>query len=1124
MNGPDEEYLMDEIDGGGGQQLIRENKKKVQTSWNKMIETLKTVNVPITQEERTNVGSDVNAFLGYGIKSSTFIDLQVPLSDKDLDKYKFGLNTGTINNEKIGIIRNLTIRYCSVAVALLINYNIPADVWYLQTNKACSEFSCTEDYILINNSRVKRDALNDSLIMTLNGIGTTEFNVKYPTYVAVLVKYFYLVIVNNNKLQKIWESFISTVGTNVLSVSIRSANLIKNKAARQPVSNPEEALQKKLLDTLLEQDRIFNPNKYGNVSSPIPYSNVSDEVINQIIGQVWINSICLYTTHCYDMKSTADYPNFKGRNADFIGKIISFVREYNESTIDSICQSVIDQSTKIRNIDLGNLNAAKMINNDEYFKQISGVLNSTLYGYYLVDLTDDDAKNGDETYVNYFRSNSSSDGIDAYIKWCAFKKCSDDYFGNYDRTESVKTSGVFIDTLFGCVDTVFKDVNSRITTNGEVKQPDDEIPASDTDFDVIADVEDEEPPAAPETADDGSDEEEETPVAPAPADDGIDEEITEPEPEEEESKDDDEEETPLAPGPADDGSDEARGGPTSDDVDWNDLIYFFDIPHFSDGDDLLQKVQQNFHIVISTQILNKINAQNLSYVWVMSTYASVGMINRTERTSMPLPEVAEVTDKMNAIFTDLPTVTEYQGRYTAVIEQLTAFLEEFFDDARYAGLLNNDAFFNYINLYASSITNQIITAPPAILPATNPRDLPYSIASNNAKINAIIDNYFSLTLTYQIHYNFSNEQITRIWSTAINTGCAASGMFCGTDSARLITNYLAGSLVSGPAHLRQHTIMEALKGIIVTPLLELLSEGKIMLDVDNAVKTINSEAFKLTTEETTGTPSSSLPPMPMAPTTPLPFPTPTTADEEVEEEKGEEPDEELPELESPTLELPVNPPPYNSLPPSSSPTSSTASTPLVPTTTEPDTKNTAAGPGTLSKVIGTIYPYSQQIIFGLIVLLGIISTIVLFYTGNPVQKKPDAGISVPTPPAPIVENTEYTRQMVNDGIAETTRLNNSYNILYDNKKVDYRHSYYKNLSITLMQKWEPYLFRIYVVVMIVYLVALLAFQHNRPVTEKIKSFIGVAVITNVYVLKILLSALFLLYTKLNVIVPKLFMY
>lgn len=75
-----------------------------------------------------------------------------------------------------------------------------------------------------------------------------------------------------------------------------------------------------------------------------------------------------------------------------------------------------------------------------------------------------------------------------------------------------------------------------------------------------------------------------------------------------------------------------------------------------------------------------------------------------------------------------------------------------------------------------------------------------------------------------------------------------------------------------------------------------------------------------------------------------------------------------------------------------------------------------------------------------------------------------------------------------------------------------------------MQKWEPYLFKTYVVFMVVYLIALLVFQRNLPVTEKIKSFIWVAIITNVYVLKMLFSILFLLYAKLNDILPKLFMY
>jgi hypothetical protein len=888
MDEPYDEHSINEIDGGGGQQLSKENKKNIQSSWNKMIETLGTVHVPITQEDKTVTEKDISDFLSYGIKSSTFIDLKVPLSDKEINAHKFGLNTATINNEKIAIIRNLTIRYCSVASALIINYNIPADVWYLQTDKACGDFNCTDDYILLDNSHVRRSTLNEHLITELTNIESAEFNVKWSTYMAILVKYFYLVIVNNNKLQSVWESFIRTIGTNVLRVSIGSANLIKNKITRQQgistsiEPTPEESVEPAEPEPILPEEPI-------TPAEPEPI--IPEEPITPA-------------------------------------------------------------------------------------------------------------------------------------------------------------------------------------------EPEPILP--------------EEPitPAEPE------------PILPE-----------EPEPEPEPTPDED----------------EAGGIPLPDDADWNDLIDLFDIEYPSDADGLLQKVQQQFHIVLSTQILNKITDQNLSYIWVMSIYASVDMSNRIDGTSMPIPNVAEVTNKMNAIFTGLPVVTEYKNRYTMLIEQLTAFLKAFFDVLQYSALRNSDPFFNNVNLYASSITSHIITAPPAILPPTNPRDLPVSISSQTAKITAIIENYFSLTVTYQIHYKFSNVQISRIWSTAINAGCGASGMFCGTDSDRLIANYLRDSSVDNPAYLRHHTVMESLKGIMTTPLIGALSDGKTMLDVDKFVKGINDEAFQLTTEETSGGPlpptstPTSLPNMPVAPTTPLPFP-----DEDAEDEEKKEDDEDV-EPAKPTL--PVEPPPYESLRPLPTPTPPPAPSPTPestipsPTTTPTADKGAKAeGPGTASKVFGFIYENGQRIIFGMIVLLGIISTIVLLSAGNAVKKPQNSEITVTPPPAPIVEIADYTRQMVNDGIVETTRLNNSYNILYDNKNVDYRHSYYKNLSITTMQKWEPYFFRFYIGALVIYAVVLLAVHRNMSYTEKTKSFLWVAVITNVYVLKMVASALFLLYTNMSDKLPKLFMY
>jgi len=114
--------------------------------------------------------------------------------------------------------------------------------------------------------------------------------------------------------------------------------------------------------------------------------------------------------------------------------------------------------------------------------------------------------------------------------------------------------------------------------------------------------------------------------------------------------------------------------------------------------------------------------------------------------------------------------------------------------------------------------------------------------------------------------------------------------------------------------------------------------------------------------------------------------------------------------------------------------------------------------------------------------------------------------------------------MVQDSINETTNLNNSYNIMYDNKNVDYRHSYYKNLSITTMESWKPYFINFYLFVLVLYAVALLLFQREVPFTEKIKKFVFVAIITNVYLLKLLVSFLLLLYTKSTNYLPKILMY
>jgi hypothetical protein len=179
---------------------------------------------------------------------------------------------------------------------------------------------------------------------------------------------------------------------------------------------------------------------------------------------------------------------------------------------------------------------------------------------------------------------------------------------------------------------------------------------------------------------------------------------------------------------------------------------------------------------------------------------------------------------------------------------------------------------------------------------------------------------------------------------------------------------------------------------------------------------------------------------------------------------------------------------------------------------------------------GTTPPTSkggyQIYIFGAITLAGIISTIVLAILYSKETKKSGGSCPPPPPPPPPSPSVDsvYTKQMVNELIVETTRLNNSYNILYDNKNVDYRHSYYKNLSITTMQKWKPYFINFYFFILGLYAIALVLFQRQVSITEKIKKFIFVAIITNVYVLKALISLLVVVYNKLNGYIPQIFMY
>jgi hypothetical protein len=201
------------------------------------------------------------------------------------------------------------------------------------------------------------------------------------------------------------------------------------------------------------------------------------------------------------------------------------------------------------------------------------------------------------------------------------------------------------------------------------------------------------------------------------------------------------------------------------------------------------------------------------------------------------------------------------------------------------------------------------------------------------------------------------------------------------------------------------------------------------------------------------------------------------------------------------------------------------------TTNKPTNKSEAKGSTTPPVEPATLKGGYQIYIFGAITIAGIISTIVLaiMYALKPAKTADTSGGTCTDPgpgpgPDPNPSKSVYTKEMVNELIVETTRLNNSYNILYDNKNVDYRHSYYKNLSITTMQKWKPYFINFYFFILVLYAVALVIFQRQVSITEKIKKFVFVAIITNVYVLKVLISFLIVVYNKLKGYIPQIFMY
>lgn len=124
----------------------------------------------------------------------------------------------------------------------------------------------------------------------------------------------------------------------------------------------------------------------------------------------------------------------------------------------------------------------------------------------------------------------------------------------------------------------------------------------------------------------------------------------------------------------------------------------------------------------------------------------------------------------------------------------------------------------------------------------------------------------------------------------------------------------------------------------------------------------------------------------------------------------------------------------------------------------------------------------------------------------------------------VQTSSTYDQTTIEQSILETTDLNNSYSILYDNKNVDYRHSYYESLNVTNLQAWQPVLYKVYGLFLILYAVSLVVFQQNQAWTEKAKQFVLVAVLTNVYVVKMLVSLIIVCYTWLKTKLPFLFMY
>jgi hypothetical protein len=88
--------------------------------------------------------------------------------------------------------------------------------------------------------------------------------------------------------------------------------------------------------------------------------------------------------------------------------------------------------------------------------------------------------------------------------------------------------------------------------------------------------------------------------------------------------------------------------------------------------------------------------------------------------------------------------------------------------------------------------------------------------------------------------------------------------------------------------------------------------------------------------------------------------------------------------------------------------------------------------------------------------------------------------------------------------------------------VDYRKSYYKNMDIVSLEQWKPYLMTLYYLLLIVFAISLMF--KNTTMIEKIKSFIVVAIASNMEVLKMFVILLVIIFQKLKEYGLNIFMY